>query len=80
MPSSAAIVTGMNEKPRPIPASRKPGARSIRYEPCGETCVNHRSPAVSSASPTPITFVTPTRVTIACDAPAEKMIVTATSR
>src|SRR6185312_251371 len=44
-PTSAAIVTGTNEKPRPTPARMKPGARSVRYEPLTDTWLKYSNHA-----------------------------------
>ena len=80
MPCSAAIVTGTNENPRPTPASTKPGARSTRYAPSTDTCVSQAVPSASRKKPDSSTVRTPMRVTSACDAAAETMIVPAMSR
>ena len=79
-PWRAAIETGTNAKPRPMPARTKPGTRSTRYPPCTSICVNQSRPSVSSDMPIVRIVLTPKRVTRACEAPAAKMITTATSR
>ena len=60
-PASAAIEIGTNEKPSPTPTSRKPGSRSVRYEPSTETCVNQASPPASAVMPVTSTGFTPSR-------------------
>jgi hypothetical protein len=39
VPATAAIVTGTKAKGNPRPIRRKPGNRSVQYEPSAETCV-----------------------------------------
>src|SRR4051795_605490 len=62
-PASAAIEIGTNVKPMPTAMTRKPGSRSLAYEPPTETCVKYTRPAVRNAMPTTSTGLTPTRVT-----------------
>ena len=79
-PASAAIETGTNEKPSPIPIAKKPGRRSTAYEPSGETCVNQRLPSAIITSPKSSAGLTPIFVTTACATPAETTAVSATAR
>ena len=79
-PASAAIEIGTNAKPMPTATSRKPGSRSVTYEPPTETCVKNTRPAVSATIPVTITGLTPMRVT-SCAATADvKIAVPATAR
>src|SRR4051794_1446458 len=79
-PASAAIEIGTNEKPMPTAMSRKPGRRSLTYEPPTDTCVKNARPAVRNTMPVTSTGLTPTRVT-SCAASAENGIaVPATAR
>ena len=72
----AAISTGLNAIPAPIPSSTMPGSTSITYRPSSGARAKSSSPTAATDSPTASGRLIPNRMTIFADSPSESAPIT----